>query len=72
MGTNYYLQGKVCVHCGVADGGPLHIGKSSAGWNFGLRIYPEGEDSWPDVGRLIIAQLAHVHGMAPKRRRRTP
>jgi hypothetical protein len=22
----------------------LHIGKSSAGWNFGLRIYPDGDE----------------------------
>ena|SRR5580698_9302617 len=44
MGTNYYLRTKTplpCVTCGRTDRqSSLHIGKSSAGWNFGLRIYP--------------------------------
>lgn len=31
MGTNYFLRG---------DSDELHIGKSSAGWCFSLRIYP--------------------------------
>ena len=40
MGTNYYLRQTPCSQCGhvLAE---LHIGKSSAGWNFGLRIYPK-------------------------------
>lgn len=52
MSTNYYLKNlSVCPHCGSdlasapeadpADG--LHLGKSSAGWCFALRVYPEGE-----------------------------
>ncbi len=45
MGTNFYLRSLAsppCPTCGHA-GEPqeLHIGKSSAGWNFGLRIHPE-------------------------------
>lgn len=42
MGTNYYLQEATCPHCGRgAD--KLHIGKSSAGWCFGLHVMPEIE-----------------------------
>jgi len=40
MGTNYYLHENVCESCGRSDE-PLHIGKSSAGWVFTLRIYPD-------------------------------
>lgn len=41
MGTNYYITTEPpCPHCG--RGGELrHIGKSSAGWVFHLRIYPD-------------------------------
>ena len=51
MGTNYYLQRErdKCHHCGRSDA-PLHIGKSSAGWHFGLHIDPENNinslDDW--------------------------
>lgn len=45
MGTNYYLRfpdTNRCDHCGRSDKGEtLHIGKSSGGWCFGLRVYPE-------------------------------
>lgn len=41
MGTNYYLHEKPpCPTCGHGEG-PLHIGKSSAGWCFSLHIIPE-------------------------------
>lgn len=40
MGTNYYLHGNVCKSCGRGDE-PLHIGKSSCGWHFGLHVIPE-------------------------------
>lgn len=40
MGTNYYLVRDVCPTCGP-EGERLHIGKSSAGWCFALRVYPE-------------------------------
>ena len=44
MGTNYYLRLLPCERCGhaLAD---LHVGKSSAGWNFALRIYPKVDDA---------------------------
>ena len=41
MGTNYYLRENLCEHCGRYE--TLHIGRSSAGWTFGFRGYPEGE-----------------------------
>lgn len=42
MGTNYYLHGgPACESCGHRDGELLHIGKSSAGWAFGLHVLPE-------------------------------
>jgi hypothetical protein len=45
MGTNYYLKHSgACPTCGHADN-DLHIGKSSRGWNFGLRIYPKLENA---------------------------
>ncbi len=40
MGTNFYLHKNVCEHCGRGDE-ELHIGKSSAGWCFSLRVHPE-------------------------------
>jgi len=39
MGTNYYVKSEKCEHCGHGD--DLHIGKSSAGWCFALRVYPD-------------------------------
>ena len=33
MGTNYYLEHKVCESCGKSEERE-HIGKSSAGWKF--------------------------------------
>ncbi len=48
MGTNYYWLGDVCEHCGRSDD-RRHIGKSSSGWVFALRIYPEeGINDFPD------------------------
>lgn len=41
MGTNYFwYETAPCEKCGHATG-PLHIGKSSVGWVFSLRIHPE-------------------------------
>ena len=37
MGTNYYLHEKACPACKRLEH-PIHIGKSSAGWVFALRI----------------------------------
>ena len=43
MGTNFYLNRKTyCPTCERAnDEIPLHIGKSSQGWMFSLRIHPD-------------------------------
>lgn len=44
MGTNYYVKvppscgGKCPDHCHVSE---IHLGKSSAGWTFTFRAYPE-------------------------------
>lgn len=35
MGTNYYLTTSPCSYCGRKDPA-IHIGKSSAGWNFAV------------------------------------
>lgn len=37
MGTNYYLRTNICECCNRYD--ERHIGKSSSGWHFSLRIY---------------------------------
>ena len=39
MGTNYYLRKNICKCCDRYD--ELHIGKSSAGWNFSLRVHSD-------------------------------
>lgn len=36
MGTNYYVKGDVCDHCGRGDN-DTHLGKSSAGWQFSFQ-----------------------------------
>lgn len=36
MGTNYYLIEDICPHCKKGDS--IHIGKSSVGWRFCLRV----------------------------------
>lgn len=47
MGTNYYWKWEPCECCGNEDE-PLHIGKSSQGWVFMLRIHPgiQSLDDW--------------------------
>lgn len=50
MGTNYYAVTGTCDHCGRGED-RKHIGKSSAGWCFGLHVYPDGSgprdlDEW--------------------------
>lgn len=60
MGTNYYLRTPACPHCGHAPA-KIHIGKSSAGWNFGLRVYPkidgETDDRLKPFGADAIIEL---------------
>ena len=54
MGTNYYLNRHCtapCEHCNIE---PLHIGKHSAGWEFGFRGHPElGIENFTDWRREI-------------------
>ncbi len=56
MGTNYYwtqAPGKECHACGHQETyEPVHIGKSSAGWVFTLRVYPGGIE--PGTGTRIV------------------
>jgi len=55
MGANYYLYAPACSHCGHAKE-PLHLGKSSTGWCFGLHVYPEQDlVDWQDIWARIIA-----------------
>ena len=54
MGTNYYLiEQPPCIRCG-REYEARHIGKSSAGWVFALRIYPdEGINTLEDWKPLL-------------------
>ena len=55
MGTNYYLHRDVCESCGRPKSDPLHIGKSSAGWTFGLHVVPDdGISSLGDWLRVFL------------------
>lgn len=64
MGTNYYLheESKKCPTCGHDPSGPLHIGKSAAGWCFSLHVIPEEglnsladwEARWSKHGARIV------------------
>ena len=36
MGTNYYTKTNTCAHCGHTPE-PIHLGKSSAGWQFSFQ-----------------------------------
>lgn len=52
MGTNYYASRGKCACCGTDT--KLHIGKSSLGWCFLLRLYPErGLTSWTTWRRYL-------------------
>jgi len=52
MGTNYYVRLNECECCGRYD--ELHIGKSSAGWCFSLRVYPDdGINNLEDMKELM-------------------
>lgn len=76
MGTNYWWHepANVCEHCGRGDSKKLHIGKSSAGWCFNLRIYPERDirelgdwlERWRQPGSKILDECGKevtVHEM---------
>lgn len=40
MGTNFYWTSNPCATCGHSQES-LHIGKSSAGWAFAVRVHPD-------------------------------
>lgn len=54
MGTNYYLNADVCLHC-RRPARVVHIGKSAAGWCFALRIYPDDGISELDDWKRLFA-----------------
>lgn len=62
MATNYYLHSKPpCPHCGALSGEALHIGKSSAGWCFALRVHPdEGINTLDDWKKRWSAEGAYI------------
>jgi hypothetical protein len=54
MGTNYFLHSEQCPHCGIEQKDKMHLGKSSAGWCFGLHVYPGLElIDWHDMWSYI-------------------
>lgn len=67
MGTNYYLHQDCCDKCGrSAD--KVHIGKSSAGWCFSLRIDPDDginsladwEARWSQPNTRVVNEYGDV------------
>lgn len=67
MGTNYYVRYDACPHCGRGDD-ELHIGKSSFGWCFSLRIYPEKNINTLEDWRDLL--IAHPDSIYDEYRRR--
>lgn len=65
MGTNFYYheyRDEPCSHCGRYDLKELHhLGKSSAGWCFGLHVEPEqGIHDLHDWVRLVESTPGHI------------
>jgi len=59
MGTNYYWNTTLCHHCGNSQ--QKHIGKSSGGWVFSLRTYPEeGINDLPDWQKIWETQEGEI------------
>jgi hypothetical protein len=62
VGTNYYLYENAPCNCCGRPYEELHIGKSSAGWVFSLRVYPEDnittlehwKERWSKEGVRIV------------------
>lgn len=65
MGTNYYLEEKSPCECCGRGYPPLHIGKSSAGWNFSLHVI-EGEietlDQWKERWSKEGVRIVNEYG----------
>lgn len=60
MGTNYYTATQDCPSCGKPlDEERRHLGKSSAGWHFALRVDPE--NGIRDIADVL--DLARRHGV---------
>lgn len=54
MGTNFYLRDTpACTHCSRGPDRGRHIGKSSGGWVFTLRIYPDAVPPIRDLADWI-------------------
>lgn len=65
MGTNYYLLGDTCQHCGRSDE-RLHIGKSSAGWCFALHVTDDIKSlaDWQELWSKPAAKIVDEYGDA--------
>lgn len=63
MGTNYYTLVPKCDHClRDEDERGFHIGKSSAGWVFALRVYPDKDlNDWEDW-KILLQQMQNHWG----------
>ena len=61
MGTNYYwFEREPCTCCGRSYD-RIHIGKSSAGWCFSLRVYPDdGINTIEDWGKRIGKEGTYI------------
>lgn len=59
MGTNYYAE---------INGEKLHVGKSSVGWHFAVRVYPERQinslDDWLHMLRSNHAVITDEYGQS--------
>lgn len=63
MGTNYYVEEKEPCSCCGRSYEKRHIGKSSAGWVFALRIYPdENINTWDDWQVLLNNKIKDEYG----------
>lgn len=56
MGTNYYWYKTPACDCCKREDPPLHIGKSSYGWCFSLRVYPEDNIKTLDDWNVLLAK----------------
>lgn len=66
MGTNYILHNKPDCECCGRPFEALHIGKSSGGWCFSLRVYPEDSintlDDWRQLWSVSGAFIRNEYG----------
>jgi len=64
MGTNYYLRLNICPDCGRYDS--IHIGKSSSGWRFLFRGYPDTGDTPLNEITSIIHNVRDWQEVTPR------